>query len=384
MVSSILWGLPAQAERSDMIMVDVPDKGPRQFFGEIREETYEGLKFYFKSQDKERIVPIARVLQVDHRPKPQQYSVGSSKLQNRNFREAYDTLLEAYKTEKGEETEWVGPYSLYYAGEAAFKEAKYSQATSKGKSAWYKKAEQQYEKLIDENPKHRFAAKAQLGRAQALMRLDNFTEAKIILDEIKDKKKKYPRDIKNAAEVWAARLKVEEAAAMKAAGKESRAERTFGSVIDELTRLYDTYKNAAKKEDSIEREQEKMELAYLALISKGYAEQGLENFRKAEELFLEVGIRSPNEEMRAEAINSRGQSLMNRGDTREALFSFLRVHVLHNNIANEHQRALFYATKMAKDYYEGETQTRWRELLQQLKMRYPGSYWEQRARKEFP
>ena len=125
------------------------------------------------------------------------------------------------------------------------------------------------------------------------------------------------------------------------------------------------------------------ELAYLAMISEAYAWQGKEQFARAEDLFQEVGLRSPEDEMRAEAYNSRGLSLKKRGQPREALFSFLRVVVLHHAIRHEYQHALYNAAITSKEYYN-EAPQRARELGNRLMHKFPNSYWAKLLKRQHP
>jgi len=97
-------------------------------------------------------------------------------------------------------------------------------------------------------------------------------------------------------------------------------------------------------------------------------------------MFENVGLQAPQDEMRAEALNSRGLSLLKRGDTREALFSFLRVVVLHSSVTHEYQKALYYAARASKEYYGDDKRSE--ELRKTLTTRFPNSYWARKAEED--
>jgi len=368
-VVSVLLGLcaltttPARAA-TDVITIRNPQTGEkRQYFVVILEENYTHLKVKFEEQNEVRDIPIEQdgqriLVDVQRRPVPQKYAEAMMAYQKQEYAEAF----ESYKASAAAVAEypWLPGYIRFHAADAAFKEAKYAQFDEAGKQKWYGLAAEQFDKLLKEHPKHRFAPDAHMGLARSLMRQNQFDRARAAFTAIENSD--YPSGVREAARVWAARLLVEEA---NEASAREKAEALLNEAIEKLSQLNQQYK------------ENRPELAYLALLSEGYAWQGLKKYPKAEDLFEQVGLRSPDDEMRAEAFNSRGLSLMNRGDSREALLSFLRVVVLHYDIDSEYQRALYYAAKSSKDYYG--TDQRFKELRQRLQVRFPNSHWTKLA-----
>jgi hypothetical protein len=361
---ALLMGAGARfASAADLVVVDTP-KGKRQVMCTILEETYRYIrvesqgkeqKLYTDPKYAENPEEIKIVVQeISHGQFPPKFAQANMNRRNRQYLDAFEGYKEAADEVTGER-QWLAPYLWYYAGEAAFNEAKYAKVDAASKQQWYREAADKYGKLVAQMKTHYFVPNARLGLGKAQLRLDEFGEARNTFEAILDSD--YPDDIKRKAEVWNARLLVEQ-----------------GQYDDAIQKLQSLQMNLSEKEPS---------LAYLAKLAEAYAWQGREQFSRSEDLFQEVGLRSPVEEMRAEAFNSRGLSLKKRGQAREALFSFLRVVVLHHAIRHEYQKALYFAAVTSKEYYN-EAPQRARELGTRLAHKFPNSYWAQRLKKEQP
>jgi len=375
---------PIQA--ADLVEVRTDD-GIVQFTGKILQETYVFIEMELELRGEKitRKIPVEKdgkrlIHNIQHKPLPGNYSTASSLLEAREFSEAFEAFKVSYQSD-AKTFPWVAPYIRYYAGEAAFRQAKYASFTNEDKRKWYEQAKGQYQKLLQDHAKHYFAPDAKVGLAIALMRLDKFDEAGKTLQEIVNSD--YPSWVKAKAGVWAARLLVDEgnyhlsmAAKAIEAGDRAKADTERAAAA----RKYD---EALQPLDAVIGQMLKSEpdLAYLAMLSKGYALQGKSEFDKAEKTFEEVGIRAPEGEVRAEAFNSRGLSLRKRGQPREALFSFLRVVVLHYDIPSEHEKALYYAAWAAREYYEDTKRAM--ELAKTLITRYPRGYWAAKLKREW-
>lgn len=354
--------LPA-AFASDLVEVQTPD-GRKQIICDIVEETYkyievesddEKVKLYTdpeyaeKEEEKERIVS-----KVEHGQKPPKYARAWGSWKSRKYGQAFKQFGEAGSEVKGD-NKWLGAYIYYYAGEAAFNEAKFGKMDEEAKTKWYGEAADKYGRLVNRMPDHYFVPKAAVGLARSQIRLNEYDEAQDTIKDILDSD--YPERQKKRARVWEGRLFVERG--------------DYDRALDKLEKLSEDY------------EEETPELAYLAKMGEGYAWQGKENYREAEDIFRRVGLRSPDNAMRAEAFNSRGLSLMKRGQIREALFSFLRVVILHQDIRQEYQKALFYAAVTSNEYYSDAPQ-RARELAKKLKSNFSDSYWTKKLKEEHP
>ncbi len=344
---------------ADLVEVPRGDGKRGQMIGTITEETYTHIKMSLQKNGEtvERQIPIVKdgkpfILTVRRGQYPPIFAMARQKLLARNFAGAYEQFKESEAKGEPKTNPWVGPHILFHAGETAFREAKYSQVEPAGKQKWYGLAERQYGELINRWGRHRFVPEATLGRVLALMRLDRFDEARTVLGDIG--KSDFPPWIKTEASVWAGRLLVEEGSYKEAA--------------DALSALHQSLIRSHP------------DLAYLAALSEAYARQGLKEYAVAERLFETVGLRSPEDEVRAEAFNSRGLSLLKRGQTREALFSFLRVVVLHYDITHEYQRALYYAAKTSAEHYGNDRRAK--ELRKTLSFKFPNSYWAKKLKQD--
>jgi tetratricopeptide (TPR) repeat protein len=388
---ALLMCFPGVARGADLVEVRDSKTGRiLQVPCTILEETYKVVKVEIDEggAKKPREIPLELVLvfpdgsrSIDHSPKPPVFSEALSLYKARNYEMAFAKFGESYGKEGGT-VAWVKPYIRYYAGEAAFREAKYNRFDD-SKWEWYSKAADQYSKLLAEAPNHRFAPDGKLGLALSYMRLRKFAEAATTVQSI-IAAEDYPSLCRTQAKVWAARLAVEEGDAHKAraiAAKREGKEADYQAALAAATKSYDA---AIAKIDELVASLEKTDaaLAYLALLGKGYALQGKEDYSQAEVVFEKVGLLSPDEEVQAEAFNSRGLSLRSRAQPREALFSFLRVVILHFSIPSEHEKALYYAAISAREYFEGDT-TRALELARMLLTRYPNGYWAKRLSKEW-
>jgi len=350
---SVLAGLCILATQSlraaDSVTMLLDENGKKQMaIGDIKEETYQYIVITVEKKDLK--IPIERdgkpfVVDVS-RQLPQETSKGMMLLEARKYEEAFDQFGKAYQSDVLENP-WVAPYIRYYAGESAFRNAKYAKIEDADKKAWYGKAEGQYGKLLEKLPQHRFAPDAALGRALALMRADKFDEAQKAFDDVA--KSDYPAKMKVEAKVWGGKL-------LEEAGK-------YDEAIQALQKIAAEMKGYSADPS----------LYYLARLAEAYCWQGKKDSVKAEGIFEEVGLLSPDNEMRAEAFNSRGLSLQARGDQREALVSFLRVVVLHPDITHEYQRALYYAILTSVDYYGNDRRAQ--QLIQTMKARCPNSPW---------
>jgi tetratricopeptide (TPR) repeat protein len=280
------------------------------------------------------------------------FSLALQNLRAGDFEAAAKLFQTAYSEAPADS--WARPYGLYYSAEAAFREAKYGQAEEAEKKKSYSVAEQQYSKLTAGFADHRFVPDAMLGRGIALMRLGRFDDAQSVFRSIAASE--FPDKVRATARVWAARLLSEK-----------------GQHDEAIKALQEVRAAVMQKHPDI---------GWLAMLFEAYACQGKEDFRKAEELFETVGLNSGQEELQAEAFNSRGRSLLKRGDQREALFSFLRVAVLYQAVTHEYQQALYYAAKTSKEYYGDDKRAK--ELAETLLLKFPNSYWARKLKAELP
>jgi len=385
-VLSLCWlSLPA-IHAADAVDVRTEDRIV-QFVGDITEETYKSIKLLMEEEGGNKVprdIPVESpkftIVRVDHSPKPYKYAEAYQKYVARDYAGAFTTFAESYRDDF-KDNPWVGPYIRYYAAEAAFREAKYNQFTDKGKKEWYGKAEAQYGKLLTEASKHRLAPDARIGQVKSQMRLDMFDAARTNLSAIAASD--YPTWTREEGAVWSACLAVEEGNYHKARGAKALREKQDDAARAEFAAANKKYDEALGALDTViaKMKEAQPSLAYLAMLSKAYAYQGKEKYADAEKTFEIVGILAPDEEIRAEAFNSRGLSLRARGQPREALFSFLRVVVLHFGIPSEHEKALYHAAWSAREYYEKDMR-RAIELARTCKTRYPNGVWTKKLTEE--
>jgi len=370
---TVLCGLATLSARAADLVEVLTEEGRRQqHHGTIIEETYLAVKLQMQleGQTVVREFPLERdgrqnVVTLKRDAFPPQFSLAYQRFLNRDYAGAYETFAQSAAGEVREHA-WLIPYIRFYAGEAAFREAKYARVEEAGKREWYGRAAEQYGKLLREAPRHRFAPEAALGRAVALMRLGRFDEAGTLLGSVASSD--YPSWTKREAEVWSARLLVERGQCREGA-------RRLEGLLERFTK--EPPPPVFGLEPAHER---RRDLTGTVLLGLGYALQCMKDYAKAEDYFETAGLKSPDEELRAEAWNSRGLCLLGRGETREALFSFLRVVVLHPGIVHEYQRALYYAAKASKQYYGDDKRAK--ELRRTLLTRFPNSYWAKKLSSE--
>jgi len=330
-----------------------------QLIGDIIAERWdEGVTIRYMKSGKpaQRTVPLDLVLSVQRSELPANLSMGLLELRTRKYRDALEHLRLASEDVEKDGPQWAEPYVLFHGGQAAFNEAKYAQVELEQKQKYYDQAQKLFDGMIQKDPSHRFVPDAVLGRGVALTWLGDHAQARAVLEAARDTAG-YPRKVRAAAEVWLGRLVAEE----------GKVDQAVAELVAAREKLMEDYPD----------------LAYQAMLGEAYARQKKGTTaaqREAENLFETVGLRSPEEEVRAEAFNSRGISLKNRGDEREALLSFLRVVVLHRNIPQEHQRALCEAARLSKQYYGDDERAK--ELADQLHFTYPGSYWDKKLQED--
>ena len=329
-----------------------PEEGKRaQLIGEIKEETWEAVQIECEMQGEKKIikVPAELIIRVLHGQKPADFAAALGALEGGDFAGAYDGFLKAAKAAE-EQDSWVKPYALFSAAEAAFNQARYVAAGQDEKAKYYARAEEQYGALTDQFSRHRLVPAAELQRAICLMRLGQVEKSSDLLDSIE--LAGYREDVKLKAQIWSARVLTEQ--------------KNNDKAIEKLAKL---------REDIPE---EQVELRYQAMLAEAYARQGKDQLREAEALFWTVGLRSDDEELQAEALISRGLSLKSRGNLREALYSFLRVIVLHFRVTHEYQRALYHAALVAQELYPEKA----KELARELYNKFPKSYWAKNLKEE--
>jgi len=329
-----------------------PEKGKRaQLIGEIKEETWEAIQIECEIQGETKTikVPAELIIRVLHGQKPADYATALGALDGGDFASAYEGFLKAAQAAQ-EQDSWVRPYALFRAGEAAFRYARYAATSEQEKTTYYQHAEKQYRALSNQYSKHRLVPEAELQRAICLMYLGQVKESSDLLDSIE--LAGYREDVRLKAQIWSARALVEQ--------------KSYDKALEKLGKL--------RKEIP----EEQAELHYQAMLAEAYARLGKGQFREAEKLFWTVGLKSDDEELQAEALISRGLSLKSRGNLREALYSFLRVVVLHFRVTHEYQRALYHAALVAKELYP----ERAKELAGELCNKFPHSYWAKKLKEE--
>jgi hypothetical protein len=121
-------------------------------------------------------------------------------------------------------------------------------------------------------------------------------------------------------------------------------------------------------------------LQYEAMMAEAEARAALDQPGQAESLWWKVAVRAADDRLRAKAAVNRGLSLKKRGQLREALYSFLRVAILHTDQVENYQKALYHAALTAREYYDGNQRAK--ELASELFSHYPESGWTKRLRNE--
>ncbi len=344
----LVFALPGIVFAEDSVTVRADDARRRHFTGTIIEETYEYVRMEY--QGEERREPMVQdgerhIVEVQRRRFPSVFAGANNERRNGHFEEAFNLYRESVEAGEVHDNPWLAPYLRYYAGDVAYMEADQNSWEPERKKEWFSRAVTRFEMLLEEQPRHRLAPDAALAMARALTKMGELERARETLETIADSD--YPFWIKQEAGVWEGRLLAEEG--------------RYGEAIDKMSELWEEYRD------------ENPELADKARFSQGLALEGEGRPEQAESIFQEIGFQGHESEMQAVAWNRRGLSLLARGQQREALMSFLRVVIMHPEIHNETQMALYYAARASEGYYGDDDRAR--ELRDKLTLRFRDSYW---------
>ncbi len=351
-ISVMLFTLIAGAAMAeDRVTVRDIQGRATQYVCTILEETYNNIRIEY--QDEEIEIPLVKdgdryVIEVRRRRFPSIFTRANTERQSRNFEAAFDLFRESAEAGEINDSAWLLPYLRYYSGDVAYMEAEYGSWEPERKNEWFSAAAARFERLLEESPRHRFIPDAALALARALTKMGEFERAREVYASIENSD--YPFWIRDEALVWRARLRSEEG--------------DHAGAIEDLSALWERYEDRNPL------------LAYRARVFEGLARQAGGDFERAESLFQEAGLHAPDSEMQAAAWNYRGLSLLSRGNQREALMSFLRVALMHPDVRNQTQMALFYAARASEEYYGNDDRAG--DLRNKLRMRFPGSYWANR------
>lgn len=339
------------AAGDDVLEIRVAEGEHAQLMGKITSETYKAVTIdaNIKGETKTLVIPIAKVLRVSHGTKSQLYAEALVRSDSKNYAAASQKFLDASKDAKA--PDWIKAYGLFRGAECAFSAAGY--APEDKRKRFHDIAQKQHGLFLKTYPDHRFSPAAKIQRAVALLHLGRGKEAGQLLGAI-EAAADYPTEIKVEARIWA--------------GRALSDQKKHKEAIAQLQKV-----RAEIKKDH-------PALAYLAMFQEALALEAMNEPRKAERLFETVGREAPNEEMKARAFNRRGLSLLKRGNRREALFSFLRVVVLHFNVIQEYPKALYYAARAAREYYGNDKRAK--ELAERLYKEFPKSYWANKLKAE--
>ncbi len=344
----LVFALPGIVSAEDRVTVRDDDARRRHFTGTIIEETYEYVRMEYRGE--ERREPMVRdgqrhIVEVQRRRFPSVFAGANNELRNGHFEEAFNLYRKSDEAGEVRDNPWLAPYLSYHAGDAAYREADQNSWEPGRKKEWFSRAVSRFEMLLKEQPRHRLAPNAALAKARALTKMGELERARATLEAIADSD--YPFWIKQEAGVWEGRLLAEEG--------------RYGEAAEKMAGLWEEYR------------EENPGLADKARFFQGLALEGEGRPERAENIFQEIGFQGHGSEMQAVAWNRRGLSLLARGQQREALMSFLRVVIMHPEIHNETQMALYYAARASEGYYGDDERAR--QLRDKLTLRFRDSYW---------
>jgi outer membrane protein assembly factor BamD (BamD/ComL family) len=331
----------------------------------ILSESYDFVEIEIEQEgEKKRAkIPTKFVQDINRTPVPSAYQMGVMRMKNQDWAEAATSFLEV--ADDAEAPEWSRWYAAWEAGSALM-----SLADATENKEHYEAAVKAFDRILKNWPKARYAPDAAIGKAAALAQTGNTAEARALLNETLQKD--YPDTYTYKARVTLGRLAVLEA--QKLGG--TTGEGALGRVSDEMTKLAEEIAN--KKDATLaDLENEALLVKAEALLAK----TGVEDHRQAEAICREVVLKAKDERLKAEAANLRGDSLRKRGETREALFSYLRTVVLYFRQKHAYQKALYWSSICAARY---GLPNRAEELANELKYRFPTSQWHQRLEKDLP
>lgn len=333
--------------------------------GKILDENYKEVVLETEQDGKQvqESIPTPTVQKVIRSPLPSSYQMGMMRFENQNYAEAAASFIESYKDEKT--PDWARWYSAYYTGVANM-----ALADTTGEVRHYESAIKAFDLLLEKWPKSRFAPDARLGKAESLTALGKLDEAKAVFAEIRESD--YPESFRLKAQVSAGSLAIAECEKLAPEQKDAALDKVIAD-MDALAKRIETSKQP-----------EIQEYRYGALLVKAEAllgKRGVKFHREAEDICQMVVLNAKDDQTKAAASNYRGDSLRKRGETREALFSYLRTVVLYFRQKHEYQKALYWASICAARY--GLT-NRAIELSRELKYRFATSEWAKKLEQDLP
>ncbi len=351
----LLFSASVALARDDVVEYRDEDGKTRQALGSIVEETWEQVRIETEHEGEGRILTIdrPRVQYLRYGDTPPAWATATVALNSGKFDRAYELFVQAVGAAAEKEGyRWARPYGLYRAGDAAFSHARDMAVTQRERQRYFELALQRCDELLKEYPEHRFAPDAKLLKAKCLMRLGRLDESEKLLQGLIDAD--YFELTRLRARLWMGRLLGEK--------------KQHDKAVKRLSELQEELK------------ENHPELYHRARLEEAYARLASDDQRGAENILWQMALECDDPELQAEAAVSRGLSLKKRGELREALYSFLRVVVLHFDVPDEYQKALYHAALVAREYY-GDDQ-RARELAAELYDDFPGSHLAEQLKKE--
>ena len=358
LLAAVLIGffiLTSVSPARDVVEFEVEEGQKTQLVGQITREGWRAVRIEFQrnGETKTAEIPREKIVKIRHGNKPQTYNRAMRQYDNRDYGEAYRTFRKiAQDPPSGEEQSWVKPYALFHAGRSAFRRALTAKTGAEKRKKYYSQAAEQFSKLRGQFSEHRFAPRASLKLARARVESGQLSGVSALLEEIANSE--YPERVKQSARVVKGRLLMARDNLQKAV-----------DILEEVR------KSAGQKRPSVQ---------HRAMMAQADAHGALDQPGQAESLWWKVAVRAESDRLRAKACVKRGLSLKKRGRLREALYSFLRVVVLHTDQVDAHKKALYHSALAAREYYEGSKRAE--ELASDLYTRYPQSALAKRLRKE--
>lgn len=351
---SLVFVASGVCAKEDVVEYLVEEGKARQVIGHVIEERWDEVHIKTTEDGEEKVLTIEspRVQHLRYGETPHELATARVAFNGAKFNRAYELFTEAAEVAaQKKEHKWARPCAFYRAGEAAFNHARDMAVTQEEKERYFKLGLEQCDKLLDEFPEHRFAPDGKLLKAKCLMRLGRLDESEGLLQSLIDSE--YYELTRLRARLWMGRLLGEK--------------KEHDQAVEKLAALQKELKDS------------RPQLYYRARMEEAYARLASDDQRGAESILWEMSLRCDDPELRAEAAVSRGLSLKKRGQLREALYSFLRVVVLHFDVPDEYQKALYHAALVAREYYEDDQRAK--ELANELYEKFPQSHLTQELKK---
>ncbi|GEM_PF-3077165 len=347
---AVLLALAASDLQADTIY---RTKGTNLERVQIFNETFQVVEYYPPGGMKiKQSIRQNEVERVEYDNWPIDYEDGKLALKESRFQDAYNAFMGAAGA-NDEDYPQAEQYGLFWAAETC---RKWAQA---GNGSALNEALKIYNELIARKPDTVHLAKVHVGLGNCFLLMGKKNEAVAEFNKVLNE------DLFKVADKVSAKV-----------------------AMAHVAELEGKYRNALNKYDAIKDEAAKYAPETLPLVKVRMAscKVGLEQYDEALGDFNRILSSAKAPEVRAGAYNGRGECHWKKKQYEKGMWDFLRVVVLYETVTTESPKAFYYASlcmrnvgSALRDEGKKDEERKWRyrarELMGELKTKFPGSSW---------